>query len=101
MSELICKKGDNKANRDYNKGAIPGSISTTTSAESTTNLNPAILTKLLHDDTRSSSTDQVDLELNEIEKRRSMLRSSPTDKVATDTASSEGKYLLSYVLTLF
>jgi len=101
MSELICKTGDNKENRDFNKGTILGSISTTTSAESMTDLNPAILTKLLHNDTLSSSTDQVDLELNETEQIQSMLSSSPSDKVATDTTSSEGKYLLSYVLTLF
>ena len=100
MSELICKTGDNKENRDFNKGTILGSISTTTSAESMTDLNPAILTKLLHNDTLSSSTDQVDLELNETEQIQSMLSSSPSDKVATDTTSSECKYLLSYVLTL-
>ena len=62
MSELICKNADNEENRDFNQRTILGSTSSTTSSDSMTYLNPAILTKLLHKDTRSSLTDQVEQE---------------------------------------
>ena len=98
MSESICKKGDNEENRDFNKGTILGAISSTTSSESMTNLDPAILTKFLHNDTRSSSTDQVDLESNEIEQSPSMLSSSPSNKVATDTALATAEHVEQYII---
>ena len=100
MSEPSCNKDDkNEENSDYKKETILGSMAATTSAEAMSNLNPAMLNKILHNDTISSSNEQVDLELNEIEETRSMLRSpSSPDQFITDTASSEGKYHFSYVL---
>ena len=102
MSEPFREKGDkNEENSDYNKETIPGSITATTSAEAMSNLNPAMLNKIRHNDTSYSSNDQLDLELNEIEETRSMLSSSSSsspNQLVADTASSEGKYFLSYVL---
>ena len=102
MSEPSCKKDDkNDEKRDYNKETILGSITSTTSAESMGNLNPAMLNKILHNDTNTSSNEQLDQELNEIEETRTMLSSSSSsspDQLVTDTASSEGKYLHRYVL---
>ena len=102
MSEPSCKKDDkNEENSGYKKETILGSITATTSAEAMRNLTPVMPNKILHTDTNSSSNEQVDLELNEIEETRSMLSSpssSPPDQIVTDTDSSEGKYLLCYGL---
>ena len=100
MSEPSSKKGDKtELSREYNKETILGSLTATTSAEAMGNLNPVMLSDLLHNDTSSSSNEQADLELNEIEESRSMLSSpSSPDQLVSDTNSSEGKYLLCYWL---
>ena len=100
MSEPSCKKGDKtEENIDYNKETILRSITATTSAESMSSLNPEMLNEIVHNDTSSSSNEQADLELNEIEESRSMLSSpSSPDQLVSDTNSSEGKYLLCYWL---
>ena len=102
MSEPSCKKGDKtEENIDYNKETILRSITATTSAESMSSLNPEMLNEIVHNDTSSSSNEQLDLELNEIEETRTMLSSSTSpgpDQLVTDTAVSEGKFLLRYGL---
>ena len=102
MSEPSSKKGGKtEEDSDYNRETILASITATTSADSMCNLDPAVLNKILLNDTNSSSNAQFDLELNEIEETRSILSSSSSpsapDQLVADTASSEGKYFLSYV----
>ena len=102
MSEPGCKKDDkNEEYSDYRKETIQESITATTSAKTMSNLNPAMLNKILHNDPNSSSNKQLELELSEIEETRTMLSSpfsSSPDQLVTDTDSSEGKYLLCYGL---
>ena len=102
MSEPSCKKDDkNKENRGYKKETILGSITATTSAEAMSSLNPAMPNIILRTGTNSSSNEQLNLELNQIEETRSMLSSSSSsspNQLVADTASSEGKYLLCYGL---
>ena len=117
MSEPSRKKGDKtEENSDYNTETILGSMTTTTSAQSMDNFK-AMLNKILHNDTNSSSNDRLDLESNEIKETRPLLRRRMTsssslnrsidqsidpppsnDQLVTDTASYEGKYLFNYVL---
>ena len=118
MSEPSRKKGDKtEENSDYNTETILGSMTTTTSAQSMDNFK-AMLNKILHNDTNSSSNERLDLESNEIEETRSLLRRRMTsssssfdqlvtvtapyevksDQLVTHTASYDGKYLFNYVL---
>ena len=118
MSKPSRTKGDKtEENSDYSTETILRSITTSTSAESMGNFK-AMLNKILHNDTNSSSNDRLDLESNEIKETRPLLRRRMTsssssfdqlvtdtasyevksDQLVTDTASYDSKYLFNYVL---